>query len=54
MPVVIIRNSDISLANPVMLMVIPLTVEEAEDQGIIPSEITVPPDDTFSPNRAGG
>ena len=53
MPVVITKDSEQFLASPVTFIVIPWTVAQAMDQGLIPGVITVPPDNSFSPNRAG-
>ena len=50
MEITVARNQDITLANPVIVRITPLTVEEALDRGII---TTFDEDETFSPNRAG-
>ena len=50
MPVIISKASDVFLANPVTFMVIPLTVDQALAQGVIPN---FEPLNQFSPNRAG-
>ena len=53
MPVIIAKDSDVFIANPIVFRVIPLTVSQAEAQGLIPRLIPAIPDDQFSPNRAG-
>ena len=53
MPVVIAKDSQVFLANPVTFLVIPWTVQQAIDEGLIPNLINVPEGTPFSPNRAG-
>ena len=50
MEITVARNQDVTLANPVIVRITPLTVEEALDRGII---TTFDEDEKFSPNRAG-
>ena len=51
MPIIISKDSEVFLANPIIFRVIPLTLDEAEAQGLIPDVIL--PDNEFSPVRAG-
>ena len=53
MPVIITKSLETFLANPVTFVVFPLTVDEAEDQDVVPEVVSVPADNPFSPNRAG-
>lgn len=54
MPVIVAKTSfEIFLANPITFVVIPLTISEAEDRGLVPDVITVARDNIFSPSRAG-
>ena len=53
MPVVISKDSEVRIANPIVFRVIPLTLDEAEVQGLIPDVIPAIPDNLFSPIRAG-
>ena len=48
--ITVLRNQDITLANPVTVRIAPLTVPEALARGIIN---TFDDDDNLSPNRAG-
>ncbi len=50
MPVVITKTSDVFLANPVTFTIIPFTIDEAMDQGVIS---TFEPLNSLSPSRAG-
>ena len=50
MMIAIAKSFDVFIANPVTLMVIPLTVDDALNRGVIR---TFEPLNTFSPNRAG-
>ena len=51
MPVIIVKTTDVILANPVTFMVIPLTIDEAMNRSVITT--FDPPDNPNSPNRAG-
>ena len=53
MPVIISKDSEVFIANPIIFRVIPLTIGEAESQGLIPNVISAIPDHYFSPVRAG-
>ena len=47
--IIVLKNKDVTLSNPVTVRITPLTVPEALDRGII----TTFDDDYLSPNRAG-
>ena len=53
MPVIISKDFEAFIANPIVFSVIPLTLDEAEAQGLIPDVIPTIPDNPFSPIRAG-
>ena len=53
MPVIISKDSEVFIANPIVFRVIPLTIGEAEALGLIPDVIPMIPDSQFSPIRAG-
>ena len=53
MPVIISKDSEVSIAHPIVFRVIPLTIGEAEAQGLIPNVIPTISDNRFSPVRAG-
>ena len=53
MPVIISKDSEVFIANPIIFRVIPLTIGEAEAQGLITDVIPTIPDNPFSPIRAG-
>ena len=48
--IIVLKNKDVTLSNPVTVRITPLTVPEALDRGII---TTFDDDDRLSPNRAG-
>ena len=50
MPVIITKDPNVLLANPVTFMVVPLTVDEALSRGVITEFRPLNP---LSPNRAG-
>ena len=50
MPVIIAKASDVFIATDVTFMIIPLTVQQALDRGVIDD---FPMEDIFNPNRAG-
>ena len=50
MEITVARNQEVTLANPVIVRITPLTVEEALDRGIITTFDEV---DILSPDRAG-
>ena len=50
MPLRITRTSDVFIATNVTFMIIPLTVDQALQQGVIDD---FEPHDNFNPNRAG-
>ena len=52
MKISILKN--VILANPIFFRVIPLTADEAERQTGVAVPFNCPPDDGFSPCRAGG
>ena len=52
MPVLIEKDQDITLANPVLFRIIPLTAQQALDQGFI-TPADLPAENPIAPNRAG-
>ena len=52
MPVLIEKDQDITLANPVLFRIIPLTAQQALDQGFI-TPADLPAENLIAPNRAG-
>ena len=53
MPVIISKDSEVFIANLIIFRVIPLTIGEAEAQGLIPNVIPTIQDNPFSPVGAG-
>ena len=53
MPVIISKDSEVFIANPIVFRVIPLTLGQAEAQRLIPDVIPTITDNPFSPVRAG-
>lgn len=51
-PLFISRSESVLLANPVLVRVTPLTIDEALARGII-GDFPTPTDERFSPSRAG-
>ena len=46
-------SKNVTLANPIFFRVIPLTADEAERRGVVAVPFNCPPDNDFSPCRAG-